>query len=67
MHFVLYKVPYMSSFRIFANRLIIENPKQNHAAENGSDAKSGYFWVNKAINNIFFSRPMLCSEKWRLV
>ena len=43
MHFVPYKVPYMNSFRNFTNRFIIENPKQNYAAENGSDAKSGYF------------------------
>ena len=43
MHFVPYKVPYMNSFRNFTNRFVIENPKQNHAAEYGSDAKSGYF------------------------
>ena len=43
MHFVHYKVPYMNSFRDLANRLIIENPKQKLAAENGSGTKSGYF------------------------
>ena len=45
MHFVPYKVPYMNSFRNLVNRFIIENPKENCAAENGSgsDSKESLF------------------------
>ena len=54
MHFVPSKVPWMNSFGNLANKFIIENLKQNRAAENGSGAKIGYSWVSKAVRNIFY-------------